>query len=170
MSKKVIGILIVGLATALTLAAVITCVTYTRTPVKYAVKIENLNQHPGAIIVRETWHTGTGWEQVGGDSGYFDKKQVDDVKLIGKLPPTVGRGGDHVNTYLCEGWFTGEFFDISEWVIVQQASAGEEVYPIYEVTEWYPIYPIKRDTMLPQWFFPRGYLAKADMKSSDFNN
>lgn len=79
----------------------------TRTPVKYAVRVEDLEEYPNSIIVKQTWHTETGWEMVGDTSGYYSNEVIRDVHLIGNIPPLVGIGGDHVNTYLCQVQYIG---------------------------------------------------------------
>jgi len=121
-------------------------------PIKYAVRIEDIYKYQNCILVKETWHTGTGWEQVGDDKGLFLSEQLKDVHLIGKTPPLTSFGGDHVNTYLCEGDYNGK----------HKIEGSSEIYNVFEVLEWYPIYPVKRDTILPSWLYPKGYLSKCD--------
>lgn len=133
---------------------VISFVISTRTPVKFAVRLEDLKEYPNSILVKETWHTGTGWEQVGDTSGYFKDESIKDVNLFGNIPPTVSPGGDHVNTYLCQVQYTGLY----------SIEGNEEQYEEYKVLEWYPIYPVKRDTILPSWFYPDNYLSKYDLR------
>lgn len=43
-----------------------------RTPVKYAINLEDIQNYPDSIIVRQTWHTGTGWEIVGDTNGLYN--------------------------------------------------------------------------------------------------
>lgn len=124
----------------------------TRTPVKYAVRLEDLYKYPNSILVKEAWHTGTGWEQVGDKSGKFPVDKVNDVHLIGNIPPVASIGGDHVNTFLCIVDYTGKY----------ELKNSIEIFDEYEVIDWYPIYPVKRDTILPSWIYPKGYLSKYD--------
>ena len=74
----------------------------TRIPAKYAIRIEGVGQYPNCIIVKEAWHTGTGWEKIGDEQGYLSSDRIRDVYLIGNLPPSASIGGEHVNSYLCE--------------------------------------------------------------------
>jgi hypothetical protein len=142
-------IMIVGMITIL-------FVIPTRTPIKYAVRIEDVGDYPDSILVKEAWHTGTKWEQVGDDTGYLSVDQRKDVYLLGKIPPMASVGGDHVNTYLCVVNYLGEdhFPAIGE----------SQFFDKYEVVEWYPVYPVKRDTILPAWFYPDNYLSRADVR------
>ena len=40
-------------------------VVLVRVPIKKAIRIEDVSKYPDSILVKEAWHTGTGWEQVG---------------------------------------------------------------------------------------------------------
>lgn len=127
-------------------------VAFVRIPVKYAVRIEDTTSYSDAILVKEAWHTGTGWEQVGDTTGYYKDELFGDVKLTRNIPPTVSPGGNYINTYLCRVQLTGSFYPIGE----------STQYTEYYVLEWYPIYPVKRNTILPSWFFPDKYLSNID--------
>lgn len=126
----------------------------TRIPVKYAVRLEDLYKYPNSILVKEAWHTGTGWEQVGDATGHFDDEEKEDVNLIGNIPPTVSPGGDHVNTFLCQVQYSGYY----------KIEGSDIQYKEYKVLEWHPIYPVKRNTILPSCFYPDDYLSKYDFK------
>jgi len=127
----------------------------TRTPVKYAVRLEDIHEYPNSILVREAFHTGTGWEKIGNEHGVYENEQGRvDVILQGNLPPFSDVGA--VNTYLCEVKDLGP--DIFPPL------GDEELFAKYEVLEWYPIYPVKRDTLLPSWFYPKDYLSVSDKK------
>lgn len=127
-------------------------IIYARIPVKYAVKIEDIGQYQNCILVKEAWHTGTKWEQVGDKSGFFPVDKVNDVHLFGNIPPEASIGGDHVNTFLCIVVYTGKY----------ELKNSIEIFDEYEVIEWYPLYPVKRDTILPSWIYPKGYFIKSD--------
>lgn len=122
----------------------------TRTPVKYAIRLEDIWQHPNCIIVKEAFHTGTGWEQIGNDSGLFVDTQKEDVYLTGKLPPNDALG-EYYNTFVCEVQHTGQYTQLSP-----------DVFEQYEIVEWYPLYPVKRNSLLPSWFYPKAYLSESD--------
>jgi hypothetical protein len=132
----------------------------TRTPVKYAIQLEDVYKYPDAILVQQTWHTGTGWERIGDAHGLYEKgpNKILDVELEGNLPPRVGMGGDHVNIFLCEVTPTGTYR-------IPGTVSPVHLYEKFEVTDWYPIYPVKRYTVfLPSWFYPNNYLSENDMK------
>lgn len=140
-------------------AVIIQFIVTTRTPVKYAVRLEDIYQYPDSILVQQTWHTGTGWEIVGNENGLYENPiAIADVQLEGNLPPGVGmigEGIDHVNVYLCIVTLTGTFR-------IEGTTSPIHEYEKFEVIDWYPIYPVKRDTLLPSWFYPQEYLAKSD--------
>ena len=123
-------------------------------PYKYCVKEENIHKYVGCILVQEVWHTGTGWEIVGNDKGLFDNATHKDIILTGQIPPETPVAGRHVNTYLCEVDYKGY-----EWV-----DNLHEEFEKYEVVDWYPIYPYKRDTILPSWLYPYDYMSRADLQ------
>ena len=144
--KKVILVIVVLAISILLIPYIIS----TRTPVKYAIKIEDVGQYQDCIIVKEAFHTGTGWEQIGDQTGLFSIERKTDVYLTGKTPPMDALGG-YYNIFVCEVKHTGQFTQLAP-----------EVFEKYEVVEWYPLYPVKRDTILPQWLYPREYLSKTD--------
>jgi hypothetical protein len=74
------------------------------------------------------------------------------MHLIGKIPPITDIGGDHANIFLYIVKYSGNY-------TLQNSS---EVYDEYEIREWYPLYPIKRDTILPSWTYPKGYYSICD--------
>lgn len=154
MKKRGITMIIIILPIVLiTGAIIIPFVIATRTPVKYAIRIEDLYKYPNSILVREAWHTGTGWEQVGDATGYFDDEEIEDVHLVGYIPPTFSPGGDHINTFLCQVQYL-DYYEIE----------GSDIkYKEYKVLDWYPIYPVKRYTILPSCFFPDDYISNYDL-------
>lgn len=123
-------------------------------PEKYAVSIDNISNYKDCMIVRETWHTGTGWEQIGDENGYLPLSTVEDVYLIGNIPLRNPTAGDHVNTYLC----------IVERSGTHYIEGSNQAYQQFTVTEWYPIYPVKRNTILPSFLYPKNYLSKGDIQ------
>lgn len=129
-----------------------------RTPVKYAINLEDIQNYPNSIIVKETWHTGTGWEKIGDKNGlYTDSKKIFDVKLEGNLPFGAKIGGENINIFLCIVEPIGKFR-------IQGTTSPIYLYDKFKVVDWYPIYPVKRETLLPSWFYPSKYLSKADFE------
>lgn len=136
---------------------VIGYIIISRIPIKNTVKIEEINQFQNCILVQETWHTGTGWEQVGDESGFLQSNQYKDVHLIGDIPfqkfyAELNR--DVNNTFVCSVKYTGNY-------TIPNTS---ETYEQYEVLEWYPLYPVKRNTILPDFFYPNDYLSLSDLR------
>ena len=161
-NRKLRKMLILAIITILTLALIITKIILpSRTPVKHAIHMEDIHNYANSIIVRQTWHTGTGWEKVGDEHGLYDSyRMIYDVKLDGNIPHIIGMGGDHVNVYLCIVIRTGTYSFSGVDVLT---SENDPVFERYEVIDWYPIYPVKRDTILPAWFFSNDYLSKYDL-------
>ena len=130
----------------------------THTPVKYAIRLEDIHEYSNFILVRQTWHTGTGWERVGDEQGLYENLSVvRDVQLEGNLPPLTGIGGEHVNVFLCIVTPTGTYR-------IEGTTSPIYEYESFEVNDWYPIYPVKRDTIFPSWFYSKYYMSKADLK------
>ena len=121
-------------------------------PIKYAIKIEDIESYENFILVKQTWHTGTGWQKVGADFGFLNDIEYYDVNLIGTVPPLIGTGV-YANTFLC----------IVEYLGNEYETNFDGDYEKYFVLDWYPLYPVKRDTILPSWLFPKGYMTKRDI-------
>ena len=56
-----------------TIVLIVVAIGYYRIPGKYAIEEKQLRDYENAILVEETFHTGTGWAQVGDNKGYFLK-------------------------------------------------------------------------------------------------
>ncbi|MDE5588866.1 MAG: hypothetical protein K2J60_06955 [Acetatifactor sp.] len=39
----------------------------------------------------------------------------------------------------------------------------------YYIVEWYPVYPVLRDTILPDWMYPKNFMTRQEVKTR-FNN
>ena len=123
-------------------------------PSKYAVRTEKIQEYPNSILVKEAWHTGTGWEKVGNQDGFYEDDKKYDVYLVGNTPPKAGIGGDHVNTFLCLVEYQGVEY-------VDKYSGEHEKYIVHD---WYPIYPVRRYTILPDWLYPKGYMTESELE------
>ena len=116
-------------------------------PVKYAVKREALEGKDYLICVQE-YVTGFEWSAVESSYGYEGF-----MKLEGKLPLEEYRNfypRVRFNKFICYGEFTGEgdFY-------------GYE-YKEFRVDEWDVLYPITRDSMMPDWMLPKGWFVPLD--------
>ncbi len=49
------------------------------------------------------------------------------------------------------------------WVQVEH-DAFEDQIESYYIVEWYPVYPILRDTILPNWMYPKDFMTKREVK------
>lgn len=123
-------------------------------PIKYAVKEDEFNQYSNYILVREVHYTGTGWAMGGDETGYFADGQAKDIVLSGKKLPGV-KFPEYYNTFLCVIDYQG-FVD---------HEAFEEQIRSYEIIDWYPVYPIVRNRILPPGFYPQNYMTKYDMET-----
>lgn len=122
-------------------------------PIRYAIKEDEFNQYSNYILVQEVNYTGTGWTIVGDETGYFSDGQVKDIVLSGKKLPEA-KLPDHFNTFLC----------IIEYQGLVDHGAVEGQVDSYEIIEWYPVYPIVRNGILPSNFYPQNYMRKCDME------
>ena len=122
------------------------------TPVKMAVKEEEFKNYGNVILVKEMHYTGTGWAQVGDENGFFSKKEVKDIQVLGNRPPLSERY-QCVNVFLCEVEYEGK----------KENEALGERFDTYTIVEWYPVYPVVRETLLPGCLFPKKFMSKKDV-------
>lgn len=90
----------------------------------------------------------------GDETGYFADGQAKDIVLSGKKLPGV-KFPEYYNTFLCVIDYQG-FVD---------HEAFEEQIRSYEIIDWYPVYPIVRNRILPPGFYPQNYMTKYDMET-----
>lgn len=121
-------------------------------PVKFAVKEEQFKKYENIILVKEVHYTGTGWTQIGDETGYFIDKEIKDIHMIGNLPPTA-KMMQNVNIFLCEAEYQGKL----------EFRPTGEVVDTYLITEWYPVYPVVRDSLVPKIFLPKHFMSKRDI-------
>ena len=124
-------------------------------PGKYAVKESDFNQYEPYILVQEVHYTGTGWVQTGDEKGYFLPNEYIDIDLINGnvLPQMEMYNEDYVNTFLCKVEYVGKI----------KHDAFEEEIDSYNIVEWYPVYPVLRDTMLPGWLCPKEFMTEKEV-------
>ena len=122
------------------------------TPVKMAVKEEEFKNYGNVILVKEMHYTGTGWAQVGDKNGFFSKEEVKDIQVLGNEPP-FSRMYQYVNVFLCEVEYEGKM----------EYKPLREIVDTYTIIEWYPVYPVVRDSLIPKIFLPKGFLSKRDI-------
>lgn len=147
---RVSGLIALVLLIIYAIISIIVVVPYWK-PMKYAVHIENVSDYKGSIIIKAAFHTGTGWEIIGDENGYFTTEMISDVALTGVKLPSFGTGEYRLNEFLCIVEKTG--------TIVLDG----EVFEQYKVIDWYPIYPVRRETILiPSWFFPKDIWSEKD--------
>lgn len=127
-------------------------------PAKYAVKEQDFYKYEPYIIVQEAHYTGTGWVQVGDESGYFALDDHVDIKLVNDnlLPLMDMYNDDFANKFLCKVEYIGK---------VQHVAFEDEV-DLFRIVEWYPVYPVLRDTVLPAWMFPKNFMTKEEAESN----
>lgn len=126
-------------------------------PAVYAVKEEDFEFYKPYIIVQEVHYTGTFWVQVGDENGYFPSKDYVDIALLnGDILPIMSiYDEDYANKFLCKVEYTGKMYH----------AAFDDEIDSYYIVDWYPVYPVLRDTILPGWMFPKGFMAKGEIKS-----
>ena len=124
-------------------------------PGKYAVKESDFNQYEPYILVQEVHYTGTGWVQTGDEKGYFLPNEYVDIDLINGnvLPQMEMYNEDYVNTFLCKVEYEGKI----------KHDAFEDEIDSYNIVEWYPVYPVLRDTMLPGWLCPKRFMTEREV-------
>lgn len=127
------------------------------TPAKYAIREQDFYKYKPYIIVQEVHYTGTGWVQVGDESGYFDSNDYIDIVLLNGndiLPLINIYNDEYVNKFLCKVEYIGKV----------QHVAFEDTVDSFRIVEWYPVYPVLRDTILPAWMFPKDFMTEGEVK------
>ena len=123
-------------------------------PVKYAVKEDSFKEHKNYILVKENIYTGAPWVKIGDNNGFYDNNSSYEVWLDGEDIEIISSPIGYENIYLCE---------VEEEV--DEVVLYDMHYEEFKVTEWYPVYPIKRETsILPGWLYPAGFLNKYDFE------
>lgn len=132
------------------------------TPGKYAVKEEDFDRYKPYIIVQEVHYTGTGWVQSGDENGYFPSEAYRDIALLNGdlLPLMYMYDEDYVNKFLCKVEYAGKTY---------HPAYADEIDSYY-IVEWYPVYPVLRDTLLPSWMFPKGFMSNEEIGSKSPQN
>lgn len=125
-------------------------------PEKYAIKENEFKNYAPFILVKEVHYTGTGWVQIGNENGYFSPETYVDINLVNGtiLPHMEMYNKDYANTFLCRVEHRGEV----------NHDAFEGQIDSYYIVEWYPVYPILRDTILPNWMYPKDFMTKNEVK------
>lgn len=123
-------------------------------PVKFTVKEEQFKEYENMILVKEVHYTGTGWTQIGDEAGYFKDEAIKDIHIIGNCPPAA-KMIQYVTTFLCEAEYQGKL----------EFKPTGEVVDTYLITEWYPVYPVVRDSLIPRLFLPKHFMSKRDIPS-----
>lgn len=157
MKKKKIWI-ILGIVIVLVMAFLCFFIPFFMThwiPEKYAVKESDFQNYDPYILVQEVHYTGTGWVQVGDETGYFLPEAYIDINLVNGnvLPQMDLYQKDYVNTFLCKVENKGKI----------KHDAFENEITSYDIVEWYPVYPILRDTVLPDWMYPKNFMTKREI-------
>lgn len=126
-------------------------------PGKYAIKETNFMNYESYILVQEAHYTGTGWMQVGNENGYFLPEAYADINLINGtiLPQMEMYNKDYANTFPCIAEHKGKMKHV----------AFEDKIESYYILEWYPVYPILRDTILPNWMYPKAFMTRQEVNS-----
>ncbi len=124
-------------------------------PEKYAVKLGECKEYEPYILVQEAHYTGTGWVQVGDENGYFSTEAYVDVDLTNGdiLPLMEMYDKDFANIFLCKVEYRGT---------VKHDAFDYEIAS-YDILEWHPVYPVLRDTILPDWMYPKGFMTKREI-------
>lgn len=156
--RNVLALIILALAGILFVTAGLFIKSYW-SPGKYAVK-EDFDNFAPYIIVQEVHYTGTGWVLVGDESGYFSSEDYLDIDFVnGDILPLMSRyDDDHVNRFLCRVEYLGK----------EKHVAFDDEIDYYNIVEWYPVYPVLRDTILPDWMFPRKYMTVYEVERGSY--
>ncbi len=146
-------IIIIGVIFSLGIIVISISVSWIH-PVKYAIEEKEFENYAEYILVREVHYTGTGWSMIGDTDGYFSDSEIVDVILEGEELPEANTPAEHYNVFLCNVEYKGE----------KEHEAFADKVGCYVVKDWYPVYPIVRNRLLPQVFYPGRYMTERDIK------
>lgn len=123
-------------------------------PGKYAVKEGDFDRYKPYILVQEVHYTGSGWVQTGDESGFFSQEEYADIDLVNGsvLPQMDIYDEEYANIYLCEIEYKGK----------TKHAVFEDEIDSYYIVDWHPVYPVLRDTILPEWLYPKGFMTKKE--------
>ena len=121
-------------------------------PVKYALLEEEFSEYNNYILVREVHYTGTGWTKVGDERGYFKEEEIIDIRILDN-PLPISKMGQYTNIFLCVVEYEGKCED----------NGLKERFDTYTILEWYPIYPVVRDSLIPTLLLPKNFMARRDI-------
>ena len=127
-------------------------------PVKYAKMEADFYKYENAILIKRTFYaTGASWKIVGDSNSFYDKENIRDIWLEKDDKPIIEMPlSEYDNTYLC---IVKKIEGCKYW------EEGGEYFEAYKLIDWYPIYPIKRETIiLPECMYPSGFLNKYDFE------
>ena len=128
-------------------------------PGKHAVREKDVESYSDYIIVKEVHYTGTGWIKTSGAKQFHYDQGESDIELTGNLPPGFNPGmGTSINAFLCIVDYKG---------IVEHPAFSEGIQSYY-VREWYPIYPVVRNSLIPYQLLPKNYLTIWEVRSKSY--
>ena len=128
-------------------------------PSVYSVSEEELLEFSDYILVKEVFYTGTRWTLIGDTNGFYQQEGVKDIALTGKKLP-FSNMGQRVNCLPCIVEYEGQIDHI----------AFTEPVDSYRVIEWYPIYPVVRDSIWPDWMLPSKFMTAREIKYYENGN
>ena len=121
-------------------------------PIKYAVLEEEFSEYSSYILVREVHYTGTGWTKVGDERGYFEEEKITDIHILDN-PLPGSKMMQYVNTFLCVVEYEGK----------REVGGLYQKFDTYTILEWYPVYPVVRDSLIPAIFLPKSFMTRKDI-------
>lgn len=143
------------IALTLIILAIALFITVNWIPGRYAIKESDFKNYEPYILVQEVHYTGTGWVQTGDENGYFLPEAYVDIDLSNGsiLPQMEMCNEDYVNTFLCK---------VEHREKIKHVAFENEIDSFY-IVEWYPVYPVLRDTILPDWMYPKAFMTKQEV-------
>ena len=120
---------------------------------KWAIREGDFSNYPNCIIIKESFHTGTGWEIIGDSNGFYTHEGEDGIRgiiVLTKMP--VGVVGHPLNSFLCIVEYKGETF-------IDNPGSN---YDTYEIKDWYPVYPVRRTNVWVSDFFYSKHFLRVD--------
>jgi hypothetical protein len=124
-----------------------------RTPVVYALRVEELDEFDDGIIVCRSAKSAVGWCIVGDADGVTMEDGIP-VRLSGVTPPEEIGGMNLLNRYFC----------VAAYLDTEDPEEGEASVDRFYVSAWYPLYPVRRDSIFPDSLLSKEYFSLFDQK------
>ena len=83
---------------------------------------------------------------------YFEEEKITDIHILDN-PLPGSKMMQYVNTFLCVAEYEGKC----------EVEGLYQKFDTYTILEWYPVYPVVRDSLIPVIFLPKSFMTRKDI-------